>query len=80
MAVTVSLTLRASAIAIHPAELRWLCTRLTSMRVTRLERGASLDVFDCLVDLEGLGDRNAAVGAELVPHKARIRRWEGREK
>jgi hypothetical protein len=43
-------------------------------------RGASLDVFDCLVDLEGLGDRNAAVGAELVPHKARIRRWEGREK
>ena len=32
----------------------------------RSRKGASLDVGDRLVDLERLGDRDAALGAELV--------------
>jgi hypothetical protein len=36
-------------------------------------KGSSLDVGDGLVDLEHLGDRNAALGAEIVGEQAEIR-------
>jgi hypothetical protein len=36
----------------------------------RRRRGASLDVGDRLVDLERLGDRDATLGAEIVPIQA----------
>ena len=36
----------------------------------RCRRGASLDGGDRLVDLERLGDRDATLGAEIVPTQA----------
>jgi hypothetical protein len=47
-------------------------------RQRRRVRSASLDVRDRLVDLERLGDRDATLGAEIVPLQAAKR--EGNKK